>query len=256
MKNIFLNSALVSFISASCFYALYLLVGRKKRWGDIASGLLLFGLLFISAAIIERWRTAGRAPLSNLYESVVFFVWSLAAVYLIIELVYKNKLLGWFISILLLFGLAYVSFLDPSIEPLVPALQSNWLTAHVVTCFLGYAGFAVSFAASLAYLFVRQDKVFDALSYKSVAFGFPFLAAGIIAGAVWANQAWGTYWSWDPKETWSLITWFVYAAYLHARFTRGWTGKRAAWFSVAGFASVIFTYLGVSFLLSGLHSYM
>src|SRR3990167_8483295 len=120
MKNIFLNSALVSFISASCFYALYLLVGRKKRLGDIASSILFVGLLFVSVAVAQRWKISGRPPLSNLYESVVFFVWSLAAVYLIIEMLYKNKLLGWFISILLLFGLAYVSFLDPTIEPLVP----------------------------------------------------------------------------------------------------------------------------------------
>jgi cytochrome c-type biogenesis protein CcsB len=98
-------------------------------------------------------------------------------------------------------------------------------------------------------------KVLDEVNYKSIAVGFPLLSLGIITGAAWANYAWGTYWSWDPKETWSLITWFIYAAYLHARLTRGWQGRRAAWLSIIGFSAVVFTYFGVNFLLSGLHSY-
>ena len=97
--------------------------------------------------------------------------------------------------------------------------------------------------------------VLDELIYKPITIGFPFLTIGIIAGAVWANEAWGTYWSWDPKETWSLITWFVYAVFLHARITKGWHGKRTAWLSIIGFVATIFTYFGVNFLLSGLHSY-
>ena len=98
-------------------------------------------------------------------------------------------------------------------------------------------------------------ETFEAVTDKSISFGFLFITVGIVSGAVWANSAWGTYWSWDPKETWSLITWFIYAVYLHCRFMRGWRGKRAAWISVIGFASVVFTYVGVNFLLSGLHSY-
>jgi len=98
-------------------------------------------------------------------------------------------------------------------------------------------------------------KVLDEVNYKSIAVGFPLLSLGIITGAAWANYAWGTYWSWDPKETWSLITWFIYAAYLHARLTRGWQGRRAALLSIVGFLAVVFTYFGVNFLLSGLHSY-
>jgi cytochrome c-type biogenesis protein CcsB len=98
-------------------------------------------------------------------------------------------------------------------------------------------------------------KIIDDLTYKTIVFGFMWLTAGIITGAVWANEAWGTYWSWDPKETWSIITWFVYASTLHARFTRGWSGSRIAWLAIIGFVSVFFTYFGVNFLLSGLHSY-
>ncbi|MEA3428737.1 MAG: c-type cytochrome biogenesis protein CcsB, partial [Thermodesulfobacteriota bacterium] len=154
------------------------------------------------------------------------------------------------------------------IQPLIPALKSNWLIAHVVTCFLGYAGFAIAFGVSLLYLFKKKDKagktgafihfpeshVLDELTYQTITFGFLFLTIGIITGSVWANSAWGSYWSWDPKETWSLITWFIYATLLHARMMRGWTGKRIAYLSIIGFIAVIFTYFGVN-LLPGLHSY-
>jgi len=152
---------------------------------------------------------------------------------------------------------------------LIPALQSNWLIAHVVTCFIGYAAFAVACGFGAIYLLKNKKKatagtmlsqlpslrILDEIIHKTLIFGFMWLTAGIVTGAVWANSAWGTYWSWDPKETWSLITWFIYAAALHARFTRGWGGHRIAWFAIGGFCSVMFTYYGVNYLLSGLHSY-
>jgi cytochrome c-type biogenesis protein CcsB len=159
------------------------------------------------------------------------------------------------------------------IQPLVPALQSNWLISHVVTCFVGYAAFAVSFAVSILYLFkakaerissglpvgsrsvLPDSSALDEIGYKTIAIGFPLLTIGIVTGAFWANVAWGTYWSWDPKETWSLIVWLIYAAYLHARITRGWQGKKAAVLSIVGFAATLFCYLGVNLVLSGLHSY-
>jgi len=155
----------------------------------------------------------------------------------------------------------------------VPALKSNWLISHVVTCFVGYAAFAVSFVVSILYLFkagsekrsprsagsfwdfLPSSAALDEIGYKTIAIGFPLLTIGIVTGAFWANVAWGTYWSWDPKETWSLIVWLIYAAYLHARITRGWRGKRAAILSIVGFAATIFCYLGVNLILSGLHSY-
>jgi len=160
---------------------------------------------------------------------------------------------------------------ESSIQPLVPALQSYWLHAHVITCFVGYAAFAVSAGTAVMFLMkAKQEeakttggvvgvlpptKVLDELVYKAIMWGFPFLTAGIITGAAWANYAWGTYWSWDPKETWSLIVWLVYAAFLHARVTRGWHGRRAAILSIAGFLATIMCYLGVNLVLSGLHSY-
>jgi ABC-type transport system involved in cytochrome c biogenesis permease subunit len=159
--------------------------------------------------------------------------------------------------------MGYASFsssVDKKIQPLIPALQSNWLHIHVFTCFIAYAAFAVSFLAGLFSIFnwksvMPPEERLEELNYRSVMVGFPMLSAGILTGAVWAHYAWGSYWSWDPKETWSLITWIFYALFLHARFARGWKGRRIALLSIIGFASVIFTYFGVNFILSGLHSY-
>jgi cytochrome c-type biogenesis protein CcsB len=171
-------------------------------------------------------------------------------------------------------AMAYASFsdrIDDQITPLIPALQSNWLIAHVVTCFIGYAAFTVAGGLGVMYLLRASSesnqrpgymaatlpdlKVIDDVTHKCIVFGFIWLSAGIITGAIWANEAWGTYWSWDPKETWSIITWFLYALILHARFTRGWRGRRIAWLAILGFFAILFTYFGVNFLLSGLHSY-
>jgi cytochrome c-type biogenesis protein CcsB len=218
----------------------------------------------------------GRAPLSNLYESVVFFAWTILLIYIVIDLKYKQRAVGAFVIPFAFLAMAWAQLqLNDAIEPLVPALQSNWLTYHVITCFLGYAAFAVACGVSIMYLIKsgKEEKnasgspaggilsafpstrILDDINYKSIMIGFPLLSLGIITGAAWANYAWGTYWSWDPKETWSLIVWFIYAAFLHARFTRGWVGKKAAWLSVIGFAATIFCYLGVNLVLSGLHSY-
>jgi cytochrome c-type biogenesis protein CcsB len=199
---------------------------------------------------------------------MVLFAWAIALIYLLMELRYRTRSLGAFVAPLPFLSLGLGSLLfDAHIRPLVPALQSNWLTAHVITCFLGYAAFAVSFGVSVLYMVgegLGRDggmrrfppaEVLDDVNYKAIAVGFPFLSVGIITGAVWADVAWGTYWSWDPKETWSLITWFVYAAFLHARFARRWSGRRTAVLSIVGFVAVMFTYFGVNFLLQGLHSY-
>ncbi|MBU0697890.1 MAG: c-type cytochrome biogenesis protein CcsB, partial [Proteobacteria bacterium] len=158
--------------------------------------------------------------------------------------------------------------INDRIQPLLPALKSNWLIAHVISCFVGYAAFAVAFGISWMYLFKQRDPegkshllvlfpgttILEELNHQLIMFGFLFLTIGIITGAVWANSAWGRYWGWDPKETWSLITWFIYATLLHARMMRGWRGRRIAYLSIVGFAAVLFTYFGVN-LLPGLHSY-
>jgi len=171
--------------------------------------------------------------------------------------------------------MAYASIapdISNRIEPLIPALQSNWLTSHVVTCFMGYAAFTIAFGCGLIYLLKNKEKgsvekpasfsgklpdfvTLDTLIYQSIALGFVFLTIGIMTGSIWAHYAWGSYWSWDPKETWSLITWLVYAILLHSRYVRGWRGKRMAILAIIGFACVLFTYLGVNYL-PGLHSYL
>jgi cytochrome c-type biogenesis protein CcsB len=146
----------------------------------------------------------------------------------------------------------------------MPALKSNWLLVHVITCFFGYAAFGLAFGAAILYLargFTNRLQapapgLLDRLIYRAAVIGFIFLTLGILTGAVWAETAWGRYWSWDPKETASLITWLIYAALLHARLVQGWQGRPIAWLAVAGFGAVLFTYLGVSFLLPGLHSYL
>jgi cytochrome c-type biogenesis protein CcsB len=192
------------------------------------------------------------------------------ATYLALQWRKRVPVLAGVTAALALAALFIATTFDSSIEPLSPALRSRWLAGHVIACFLAYGAVAVAAISGAAYLIaarkatcgkcahckcVKHADTFDAVTDKAITFGFLLLTIGIIAGAIWANSAWGSYWSWDPKETWALITWLIYAVYLHARHLRGWRGKRAAWIAVIGFASVIFTYVGVSFLLGGKHSY-
>jgi len=206
----------------------------------------------------------GHAPLSNLYESLVFFGWTIGLALIVARLRFGTDIVVLLGLPLVFLTMGSTFLLDHTIKPLIPALQSNWLVAHVITCFLGYAGFAVSFVAAVMLLVARgsdylgerlpRAQVLDEIVYRSVLVGFPLLTVGIITGAAWADYAWGAYWSWDPKETWSLITWLVYSAFLHARLARGWAGRRSALLSVLGFLAVLFTYFGVNYL-PGLHSY-
>jgi len=249
---------------------------KSKKFGRIVTALVVIVVLIHTAGLGLRWWESyqmghGRVPLTNLYEALIGLSWTTALLYLYIELRYKTKALGILLLPVISISMAYASLsptISSTIDPLIPALQSNWLTYHVITCFLGYSAFAVSFCAAIVHLCKDRAKTgsnaegvfpslerLDEITYRMTAIGFLMLSLGIITGAVWANYAWGSYWSWDPKETWSLITWFVYAAVLHARITRGWRGRRMAVLSIIGFACVLFTFLGVNYLLSGLHSY-
>lgn len=407
MDNSFLFAiATLSYLIAMVLYISYLAF-KKSGVGTAATITTAFGFVVQTAALLLRWYESyqmdiGRVPLTNLYESLVFFTWSTVLIYLIVELKYKTKAFGAFVMPVAFLALAFVnvSGISSDITPLVPALKSNWLFYHVLISFLGYAAFGVAFSVcvlfllndmeergsylnlggalavmaviapagyamasaggamkrifwySLAVLFLAwviylivagsknkkqvylfwtlcvtltvglliamgvdfalfrstasdesfrkhmfestflsssmavlvlswgavaalfalvwtqgiklknitkqytlSNDLLEEISYKVIAVGWPLLGAGIITGAVWANSAWGTYWSWDPKETWSLITWFIYAIYLHARYVRGWKGTQMAVIACFGFLSVIFTYLGVNLVLSGLHSY-
>jgi len=274
-----LSSVTFLYLLCTVLYFNYLAF-RSERLGKVAGGLSWITLLLHTAAILLRWVESyqlgiGHAPLSNMYESLVFFSWCIAVLYLLWEWKLNSRILGAFAMPFAFLFIAYASLapgISDRIDPLIPALQSNWLHAHVTTCFLSYASFALSCGISILYLLKLRQKEkgqkeaslpalfppldsLDALIYKTIAVGFPLLTIGIVTGAAWANYAWGSYWSWDPKETWSLITWFVYAIFLHARFAREWRGKRTAALSIIGFAAVIFTYFGVNYVLSGLHSY-
>ena len=275
-NTIILSYTTFVYFIAFCFYLLFTVM-RKPSLGMLGTISLTGGILLHTIGLIVRWIESYKfgyphAPLSNLYESMIFFSWTIAIIYFVLELRLKNKSIGAFVLPIVFLFMAYASFspnINDQIKPLVPALQSNWLISHVLTCFLGYAAFAVSFSLSAMYLLKHRDtgstnkllKIFpksdilDILNYQMVLFGLLMLTLGIITGSIWAHNAWGTYWSWDPKETWSLITWLMYAIILHARFSRGWTGKRIAIMSIIGFGCVLFTYFGVNFLLSGLHSY-
>jgi len=409
-SSLLFSIATLSYLAALVLYICYLAF-KKDGIGKTASFVTMAGFAIQTIALFLRWRESyqmdiGRVPLSNLYESLVFFTWSTVLIYLLVEFKYKTRAFGAFVMPVAFIALAFLSVapgISKDITPLVPALKSDWLFYHVLVSFLGYAAFGVAFAVSMVYLLMDteergsrnnlfygmgaiavlalvgnlmasqgprmktafwmglgvlvlawfiylivagakhkpqvylfwslcvtmiiglfagmgadfvylvafqrlaegesykkhmfettflnasapvmifswiaavavfwviwsqgmrlktllkqymlgQDQL-DDVTYRMIAIGWPLLTGGIITGAVWANSAWGTYWSWDPKETWSLITWFVYAIYLHARYVRGWKGTQMAVISAVGFLAVIFTYLGVNLVLSGLHSY-
>jgi cytochrome c-type biogenesis protein CcsB len=251
-------------------------VFKKISAGNVANGIMAVGAAGNLAGFVLRWIEShqmgiGRPPLSNLYESLVFFAFCIAITHLYVVFKYKVQIIGAATAPLAFLTMAYASLpkVNDAIMPLLPALQSNWLIAHVMTYFLGYGAVTVAFGVSLLFLLktksgdnakgvlalIPDPALLDELTYQLIMFGFLFLTIGMITGAVWANQAWGRYWGWDPKETWSLITWLIYAGLLHARLMRGWKGKRIAILSCVGFMAVLFTYFGVN-LLPGLHSYL
>ncbi len=408
-SSLMFNFATIGYLAAMVSYISYLAF-KKESIGKAGSFLTYAGLIIQTIALVLRWIESyrmgiGRVPLSNLYESLVFFTWSTVLIYVFVEWKYKTRVFGAFVLPVAFLALAFINVagISKDITPLVPALKSNWLFYHVLISFLGYAAFGIGFAISMIYLLIDMEdrgnkaniigglaavailapvgyamatagehmktyfwmgigvlflawfiflavrgarskaqvylfwafcvtlavgmligmgidyiylisfkhlaagesykkhmfeatflnsspivcviswaavlalfwlfwqrglnlkkllvqyapslEILDDVTYKMIAIGWPLLTGGIITGAVWANSAWGTYWSWDPKETWSLITWFVYAVYLHARYVRGWKGTQMAVLSAVGFLAVIFTYLGVNLVLSGLHSY-
>ena len=252
-----------------CLFLIHLLYFATKKESFFKAAWVFLYVTFglHSVGLVTRWVESyelgfGHAPLSNFYESLIFFAWCITLTVMLLKKKLNVPMITGFASLAALFCMGYASLspsVDKKIEPLIPALQSNWLHVHVFACFIAYAAFAISFLCGLFYLLrlksMPAKEKLEEMNYQSIMVGFPMLTAGILSGAVWAHYAWGTYWSWDPKETWSLITWIVYALFLHARVTRGWKGRRIAVLSIVGFLSVIFTYIGVNFVLSGLHSY-
>jgi len=230
------------------------------RWGTI---LTINAFVFLTGALGFRWIAAGHGPFSNMYEFSLSFVWGTLAAHLYFEFRYGLRSLAILVLPVCLAMLGYAATVSSKIDPLVPALQnSTLLTVHVAVAIAAYGAFALSFAAAVLYLVNRQDRftwlprraMLDEVGYKAVMFAFPMMALVVILGAVWAKVAWGQYWSWDPKETASLVTWLIYGGYLHARVIRGWKGDRSAYLLIIGFGAVLFTYFG-NYFFSGLHSY-
>lgn len=274
LENYAFTATYIAFFVASAVYIIYLAY-KNENLAKIGTLSTLIGFITCTVSLGARWVQSGRPPFVNGYEYLVSFAWGIALIYLLAEWRYKNRIFGGFVMPLPWLLLSYIVVIMPATqrnaENLMPALQSNWLHLHVATAIISYAAFAISLGTSIMYL-IKQNMennksrsdfnkrmpsldALDDISYKFIAIGFPLLSIVIISGAIWAEFAWGRYWSWDPKETWSLITWLVYAAYLHARFTYGWRGSKAAWMSILGFIFVLFTFFGVNYLLSGIHSY-
>ncbi len=269
-ESTFFLAAFFLYIGAAFFYFIFMFSKKEKTAG---TGLLLAstGLVVHTLALVWRTMESGHAPFTNMYESLSFLAWSSMFAYVLIEFKYRIRRAGPYIMLIILglMALASSPLMPKEAAPLVPALQSYWLWLHVSVTLLGEAFFAVAFVTSFLYLAAaaREKKGaakksslsaarLDAISYKCVAVGFPlFTLGGLVFGMVWAYKAWGAYWSWDPKETWSLITWFVFALYLHTRIVMGWKGKRSALIAIIGFLAALFTYFGVNYLLAGLHSY-
>lgn len=247
--------------------------------------------LFIS--LLTRWILNKYFPLSNLYESLLFLTWCLTFTQIILESQNDNILIGTINAPISLFIISFASFSLPidmqEAAPLVPALRSNWLMMHVTIMMISYATLMIGSLLSILFLIISENRLkiksitnnqfykinkdslvlnreqnsnqitllesIDNLSYRTIGLGFPLLTIGIIAGSVWANEAWGSYWSWDPKETWALITWLIFASYLHSRLTKSWSGRKPAIIASFGFFIVWICYLGVNFLGKGLHTY-
>jgi ABC-type transport system involved in cytochrome c biogenesis permease subunit len=252
--------AFVLYILAALVY-LVAAFAEKEKGARAGLALAVAGLALHTGALILRTVVSRHAPFTNMYESVSFLAWACALAVVILDVKLRiHKVAPWVMLIVVaLVALASSPLLPKEATPLVPALQSYWLWLHVSVTLLGEAFFAVAFIASLLYLLAGSEEKrlkMDAVAYRAVAVGFPlFTLGGLVFGMVWAYRAWGTYWSWDPKEVWSLITWFVFALYLHTRIVMGWKGKRSAWIAIIGFLAALFTYFGVNYLLSGLHSY-
>jgi cytochrome c-type biogenesis protein CcsB len=271
------------------FYWISLSFSKNQSFFQIGKIFIFLSNLLFTLTLLSRWIGEGYFPLSNLYESLIFLSWGISSVHLFVEQKTKSRLIGSITSPILFFLSGFSSLTLPvdmqKALPLVPSLQSNWLMMHVSMMMVSYSTLILGSLLSILYLalnFFNSKKslsflnntqnnislnssintskisileTVDIWSYRIIGLGFPFLTIGIISGAVWANEAWGSYWSWDPKETWALITWIVFAIYLHSRLLKGWQGEKAAIVGSFGFFVIWICYLGVNFLGKGLHSY-
>ncbi|PTD96109.1 c-type cytochrome biogenesis protein CcsB [Pseudothauera lacus] len=252
------------------------LAARSEFAEKLASTLVWIGTVMGTAGLFVRWFESylmgpeiGRIPISNLYEVFVLFSLITALMYLFYEQRYNTRKMGAFVMVVISAAVAFLLWYTftrgaHEIQPLIPALQSYWMKVHVPTNFIGYGGFALAAMLGVACLLSERGilagrlppvRVMEDVMYKAIAIGFAFFTIATILGALWAAEAWGTYWQWDPKETWALIVWLNYAAWLHMRLTKGLRGPILSWWAVIGLGVTTFAFIGVNMFLSGLHSY-
>jgi len=247
------------------------LYSPNKLFEKLAVTILFIAFFSLAGKIVFRYIQTGNTPVVSLFESLTFFAWAILGAYLLVTLKYRINILGVIVAPVSLILLITASTLTKDILQVSPVLKSFWFPVHVAFGFFGHSAFAIAAFAGILYLIqeknVKKKKKnsflnvlpplasLDEANYLAISIGFPLFTLSIITGAVWAEYAWGTYWSWDPKQTWSLIAWFFYALILHLRLTSGWRGKKASLLSIAGFGVVIFCYLGVNILLKGLHTF-
>ena len=237
---------------------------KRKPWTEAARFIFLAGFLAHTGLMIWRGIVAGRVPLSNQFEFASGFAWATAALGLCLYFRLRQEGILTAAMPAAFLVLSYAAFQPMEIKELMPALRSTWFVLHIGSAIFSYAAFAVAGGLGVSYL-IRIKKgakeedarlrQLDDLGYRMVCLGFLLLTVVIFSGAIWAEQAWSTWWSWDPKETWALITWIFYAIYLHQRMRKKWRGKRMAWMAVIAVILVLFTFAGVNLLLPGLHSY-
>ena len=266
-ENVLFTIVMVGYFAAMILYFVFAATRKETLW-KAAFGIQAGCLILHTAALVIRGIGAGRLPMTNQYEFATCFAWALCLVSLIFIHKYRFPALGIGAAPVIFLIIGYAAMQSREVRELMPALRSNWLAFHVSTAIISYGAFGVSFAVGIMFLLREKLKEgsywdqhipslqkLDQIGYRSVSLGLLFLTFTILTGAIWAERAWGSYWSWDPKETWSLVTWIIYAVYLHMRLRKGWKGKAAAIFAVIGFICVIFTYIGVNTFLPGVHSY-
>jgi cytochrome c-type biogenesis protein CcsB len=262
----------LTFYFASTIVAILELFRGSKITSRIILLLAGTGFGVHTVNIVYRYITAGHIPITNAHEATSFFSWCIILIFFILQFRYRIILLSSFIMPVVFVLMLSSSMLPREIKPLSPVLQSYWLGIHTVLAFLGNAAFALAFGIGSMYLvqehYVKSKhlgglferlpslQTLDEINYRLITFGFPLLTLAIITGALWAESAWGSYWNWDPREVWSLITWFIYAIILHARLTAGWRGRRAALLSIVGFLTILIAFFGIKLLQKGLHVFI
>jgi len=260
------------FYFAATIVSVIELFKEKKVISHLMLSLVGIGFVLHTANIIQRYVVAGHIPITNFHESASFFSWSIVFIFFILQFRYKVSILCSFVMPVVFLLMVSSSMLPQENKPLSPVLQSYWLVIHTVVAFLGNAAFAIAFGVGMMYLvqehYVKSKhfggifgrlpslQTLDELNYKLITLGFPLLTLAIITGSLWAESAWGSYWRWDPREVWSLTTWFIYAIILHARLIAGWRGRRAAMLSIAGFLIILVTFFGITLLQKGLHVFL